>query len=72
VHRGREGGGGVKILEFVTALEAIQKQHGDIPVALGSIMGGHYEPTPDVEEVKLDVRVGKRIVEMLTLCVVVG
>lgn len=35
-------------------------------------MGGHYEPTPDVEEVKLDVRVGKRIVEMLTLCVVVG
>jgi hypothetical protein len=72
VHRGREGGGEVKISEFVAALEAIQEKHGDIPVASGSIMGGHYEPTPDVEEVKLDVRVGKRIVEMLTLCVVVG
>ena len=62
----------MKISEFVSALEKLKEQHGDIPVAAGSIMGGHYEPSPDVEEVKLDVRAGKRIVEMLTLCVMVG
>ena len=71
VHRGR-GGGEVKISDFIAALQKFQNQHGDIPVASASMMGGYYEPSPEVEEVKLDVRVRKRIVGIPTLCVVVG
>ena len=60
------------ISEFVKALETIKEQYGDIPVAAASMMGGHYEASPEVEEVTLDMRVGKRTVQRRKLCVVVG
>ena len=36
------------ITKFIEKLEELKATHGDIPVAAGSIMGGHYEPDPEV------------------------
>lgn len=39
------------ITEFITKLEELKAAHGDIPVAADSIMGGYYEPDPEVRTV---------------------
>ena len=59
------------ITEFIQKLEELKAAHGDIPVAAGSIMGGYYEPDPDVQTVELEVRDKRRLTTCTTPCVVV-
>ena len=59
------------ITEFIKKLEELKAAHGDIPVAAGSIMGGHYEPDPEVRTVELEVRDKRRFATVTTLCAVV-
>ena len=59
------------ITEFIQKLEELKAAHGDIPVAAGSIMGGHYEPDPEVRTVELEVRNKRRVATCTMLCVVV-
>ena len=59
------------ITEFVKKLNELKAAHGDIPVAAGSIMGGYYEPDPEVRTVELEVRDKRRLTTCTTPCVVV-
>ena len=59
------------ITEFIKKLEELKAAHGDIPVAAGSIMGGHYEPDPEAKTVELEIRNKRRLAKVTTLCVVV-
>lgn len=59
------------ITEFVKKLEELKAAHGDIPVAAGSIMGGYYEPDPEVRTVELEVRSKRWVATCTMLCVVV-
>lgn len=59
------------ITEFIKKLKELKAAHGDIPVAAGSIMGGYYEPDPEVRTVDLEVRDKRRLTTYTTPCVVV-